>query len=361
MKLSEITLHQVSLPLFKPYRVSFRTYTALEPILVEMQADDGSVGWGEAYIPAGTTFETTDTGWQFCREYAEKLLGKTTAEAKGMLDKVLYRAPFATTAMLTAIAILERHPILKVSEEKRLPLLVPISGKTREEIGEEVETLLRSGYRTFKLKVGWNVEEDLARVAMVQEAARGRATMTMDANRGYDQEQGCRFAASLNPEGIAFFEQPCEADSWEANAAVARVSKVPVMLDESIRSIADVERAARLDGVKLVKLKLKRTGGIDRALSLMRRAEEIGLEICLGDGVSTDLLNWVEACVGRDFLRRAGDMNGFLKTKVRLFTEPLAFENGSIVLKPGFWPEVDRGVVKAHQLRSERIVAITTA
>ena len=34
--------------------------------------------------------------------------------------------------------------------------------------------------------------------------------------------------------------------------------------------------------------------------------------------------------------------------------EPLAFEHGSIVLKPGFWPEVDRDVVKAHLLRSER-------
>ena len=51
MKLNQIMLHQLKLPLKKPYRVSFRTYTELEPILVEIHGDNGAVGWGEAYIP----------------------------------------------------------------------------------------------------------------------------------------------------------------------------------------------------------------------------------------------------------------------------------------------------------------------
>ncbi|MBX9810490.1 MAG: hypothetical protein K2Y16_02595 [Burkholderiales bacterium] len=361
MKLKKISLYQIKLPLVKPYRVSFRTYTDLEPILVEARDEDGNAGWGEAYIPAGSTSETTETGWRFCREHAERFAGKTVTEAKTALDQAVPSAPFAATAMLTAITMLERHPVLKIAEEKRIPLLVPVAATSRHEIGEEVERLLESGYRTFKVKVGWNVEQDLARVAMVQEAAAGRAMLTIDANRGYDREQGCRFAASLDPEGITLFEQPCEADAWEDNAAVARVSKVPLMLDESIRTVADIERAAALEGVGLIKLKLKRIGGIDRALTAARRAQDLGLGICLGDGVATELLCWVEACVGRDFLRRAGDMNGFLKPKTRLLKEPLAFENGSIVLKPGYWPEVDLGVIRSHQLRSEHFASMAVA
>lgn len=354
MKLSEVTLYQVKLPLVNPYRVSFRTYTDLEPILVEMRGDDGGCGWGEAYIPAGSTFETTETGWTFCREHAAKLLGKSTADAKAALDREVPGAPFAATAMITALAMLERHPVLQTSETTRIPVLVPIAGQTKPEIDEEVETLLDSGYGTLKVKVGWDVEDDLERVRRVQEAARGRAAITMDANRGYNREQGCRFASELNPESIALFEQPCGADDWDANAAVAKVSRVPLMLDESIKSTADIERAATVDGVKLIKLKLKRVGGVDRALAAMRRAREVGLDICLGDGVATELLCWVEACVSRGYLRRAGDMNGFLKPRTRLFKEPLAFERGSIVLKPGFWPEVDRDVIDAHLLRRER-------
>jgi hypothetical protein len=93
----------------------------------------------------------------------------------------------------------------------------------------------------------------------------------------------------------------------------------------------------------------------------MERARQVGLDICLGDGVATELLCWVEACAGRKFLRRAGDMNGFLKPVTRLFKEPLQFDAGSIVLKPGFWPELDLQAVKAHELRRERFTPVAVS
>jgi L-alanine-DL-glutamate epimerase-like enolase superfamily enzyme len=208
--------------------------------------------------------------------------------------------------------------------------------------------------------VGWEVDDDLMRVRLEQEALRGRAVLTMDANRGYNLEQGMRFASSLDPEGIVLFEQPCEADEWEANAKVAKVSKVPLMLDESIRNERDIDRAATLQNVKFVKLKLKRVGGVERALQSMAHAKALGLDICLGDGVATEIMCWTEACVSRGFLSKAGDMNGFLKPKARLFANRLPFEGGNIVLKPGYWPEVDRTVLRQHQARESRYSAAIT-
>lgn len=358
MIIQEIVLRQLRLPLSKPYRVSFRTYTEFEPIVVEIRDTDGNTGWGEAYIPAGSTAETADGAWQFCRDIAARLSGMTIAEAKSCVDREVVNAPFASCAVLTALAVLERHPALEVKAEVRIPLLVPIAGADRPAIEAEVEARLAQGYRTFKGKVGWQVDDDLARVAMIQAAARGRARITLDANRGYDQAQGCRFASSLDPEGIDLFEQPCEADAWDANIAVAGVSTVPLMLDESIRTDADIERAAGIAGIKLIKLKLKRVGGVDRAIRAMTLARRRGLDICLGDGVATELLCWVEACVSRGFLTRAGDMNGFLKPTVRLLENPLPFEDGSIVLRPGYWPEIDRAALRAHETRHERFAPV---
>ena len=354
MRIREIRIHEIKLPLRAPYRVSFRTYTDLEPIIVEMHGESGETGWGEVYIPPGSTFETPESGWSFCAEQARRLRGQTTEMAKEALQATVASAPFASTALLGAIALLERHPALNVDEEHRIPLLVPVAGKTRPEIKDEVETLLDAGYRTLKVKVGWDVDDDLRRVSEVQEALAGRGETTMDANRGYDTKQGCRFASSLDASGIALLEQPCGADAWEANAAVASVSKVPLMLDESIRNVEDVARAAQIKGVELVKLKVKRLGGIDRTIETMQYAQDAGLPVCLGDGVATELLCWMEACISRPFLKRAGDMNGFLKPKLKLFRDPLVFERGAIVLKAGFWPEIDRDVLKVHTLRSER-------
>lgn len=361
MKLRDISVSHIRLPLPQPYRVSFRTYTAFEPILVRVRSDDGFVGWGEAYIPPGSTIETIESGWKFMCEHAPRLLGKTDIEANALMEARVAASPFAASAVLTALAMLARHKALVVTKELRVPLLVPVSGKTAPEILVEVERLLEAGYKTLKVKVGWNVDDDLARVGMVQKAVRGRADITMDANRAYDQAQGMRFASSLDPAGITLFEQPCGADAWEANAAVAKVSRVPLMLDESIRTLDDIDRAAMMEGVKLVKLKLKRLGGINRALEAMQRAQDLGLGICLGDGVATELTCWVEACIGHRYLQQAGDMNGFLKPDARLFKEPLPFERGVIVLKPGFWPEINESVVKAHLVRSENFSPVAVA
>jgi L-alanine-DL-glutamate epimerase-like enolase superfamily enzyme len=361
MVIQEIVLRQLRLPLAKPYRVSFRTYTEFEPIVVEVRDTDGNAGWGEAYIPAGSTAETAEGAWQYCREVAGRLLGMSIAKAKSRVDQDVGDAPFACCAVLTALAVLERHPALEVKAEARIPLLVPVAGTRQADIEAEVDMRLAQGYRTLKGKVGWQVDDDLARVAMIQAAARGRARITLDANRGYDRTQGCQFASSLDPEGIDLFEQPCEADEWDANSAVAAVSTVPLMLDESIRTDADIERAAGIDGVKLVKLKLKRVGGVDRAIRAMTLARQRGLDICLGDGVATELMCWIEACVSRGFLKRAGDMNGFLKPTVRLLANPLPFEEGNIVLRPGYWPEIDRAALRAHESRSERFASSVVA
>jgi L-alanine-DL-glutamate epimerase-like enolase superfamily enzyme len=361
MQIREVVVHHLRLPLTTPYRVSFRTYTEFEPIVVEIRSTDGRIGWGEAYVPAGSTKETTDSAWRFCIEHASRLPGRTAFEARRSIDAMVAESPFACCAMLTALAVLECHPALNVRERTRVPLLVPIAAKTPKEIAAEVESRLAEGYRTVKVKVGWEVCDDLARVRMVQDALAGRGRITMDANRGYSLRQGLEFVSGLDPRDVVLFEQPCEADEWDANAAIARACPVPLMLDESIRTEADIERAAKLDNVKFVKLKLKRVGGVERALSAMTRARDAGLSICLGDGVATELMCWVEACVSRGFLRHAGDMNGFLKPKVRLLANPLPFEQGSIVLEPNYWPEVDRGVMRAHEVRSERFVPVAVA
>ena len=58
MKLQEITLRAVSLPLIRPYVLSYRTFTEFEPIIVEVRDGDGRVGWGEGHISPGSSRET---------------------------------------------------------------------------------------------------------------------------------------------------------------------------------------------------------------------------------------------------------------------------------------------------------------
>ena len=181
--------------------------------------------------------------------------------------------------------------------------------------------------------------------------------MRLDANQGYTTEQGRRFASALDPGGIELFEQPCHRADWEANAAVAAVSRVPLMLDESIFDLRDIERAATIRGVGFVKLKLKKLGSVGALLDGLARIRACGLEPVLGDGTATDIGDWYEACAARGVIRNAGEMNGFVKLATPLFDPPLPVSGGAIRLPCGYRPAVDRAAIDRFSTLRERFKA----
>ena len=66
MKLQELKLRTIRLPLIRPYVLSYRTFTEFGPIIVEVRDSDGRVGWGEGHISPGSSRETREGGWAFC-------------------------------------------------------------------------------------------------------------------------------------------------------------------------------------------------------------------------------------------------------------------------------------------------------
>jgi L-Ala-D/L-Glu epimerase len=357
MRLQEIVLRTVRLPLMRPYVLSYRTFTQFEPIIVEVRDGDGRVGWGEGHISPGSSSEARDGGWAFCREHAAVVIGKDAHEAKAIIARGVAASRVAATALLTAIEMLEGHPLLAADRESRLPLLTPFNSSAPADIEREVEQRLSDGFRTFKIKVGKSAEDDARRVKVIQRATAGRATMRLDANRAYSEADACRFAATLDPAGIELFEQPCRVEDWDANAKVASVSPVPVMLDEPICELADVKRASGIPNVGFCKLKLKRFGGLDLLREALDAVRQSGMEPVLGDGLASELGCWMEACVASVTIRNAGEFNGYLKPKVRLFANPLRFVAGELVLPRGFNPTIDADALAAHAITCERFAA----
>jgi hypothetical protein len=77
----------------------------------------------------------------------------------------------------------------------------------------------------------------------------------------------------------------------------------------------------------------------------------------LGDGLGTEVSCWMEACVARTTIDNAGEFNGFLKPKTRLFADPLEFTGGQVVLRADFRPRIDEDVLARHTIAEERFGA----
>ena len=357
MSVHAVTVRVARLPLHTPYKVSDAVFHHFEPIIVEMWDGDGRYGFGEAIISEGYSHETFADGLRYCRDVAPGLVGKNLDEARAMLEPGVASYPTAASTLYSALDVLAGHPLLDIPETTRVPLLDPVHSNEPGALADELETLLSRGFRTLKVKVGFDVDADLERVLRIQTVLDGRAEIRIDANRGFTREDGCRFAAALDPQGIQLFEQPCASHDWESNAAVARVSAVPVMMDESIYGFEDIDRAAAMPGVGFVKLKLKKLASLERLREGLERIRAAGLTPVMGDGVATDICCWLEACVARVTLDNAGEMNGHLKLVEPLFTEPLPFADGAILLEPGYRPRPDAERLERMTTTKERFSA----
>jgi L-alanine-DL-glutamate epimerase-like enolase superfamily enzyme len=260
--------------------------------------------------------------------------------------------PFTATAFGTALEMLGGSPLLELEADAAVPLVGLLNAKDEHAMHAEVGKLLAEGYRTIKVKVGFDVAKDIALVATAQKVVRGRATLRLDANQAYTAEEGIRFVKSLDPEGIELFEQPCAAGAWDAHLAVARVAEVPMMLDESIYGLADIDKAARLGAATYLKLKLMKLVTLAALSKAIDRIRELGMKPVLGNGVACDPGCWMEGCIAARQIDNAGEMNGFLKAGSPLIENALEFHDGAMQLKAGYAPRLDRAALETYAIES---------
>ncbi|MHA3904964.1 enolase C-terminal domain-like protein [Castellaniella sp. WN] len=298
--------------------------------------------FSDAHVAPGSSSETRDGAWSWCLESLKTLNASDIEAEKQRLMTRKEESKVAATLMMTALEFLGGSKWLEINSDFTSDLLAPINSVDEASIEPEVGRLLGEGFRVFKVKVGKDRSADIRRVNAILDVLDGRAMISIDANRAYSREDAIWFARRLTRPGIELFEQPCAADAWDDNAAVAGECPVPLMLDEPICGLADIERAAGIENVGFCKVKLKRFGSLDLLAEGIQSIHDHGMRAILGDGLGSEINNWMEAAVASRLIRTRGEFNGFLKHRDRLLLNPLPFDRGSVKLEAGYMPRLDR-------------------
>ncbi len=339
MNVEEVHVSRLRIPLAQPYKLALGSVVHFDTLLVTAIVD-GRRGFGEATILSGYTDENIEDSWKLAQDLCRRIARQSCDAACALLDgELLQTAPFTVTAFRTALEMANGEPLLTSETPTRIPLLFGINATDPAGIEQEVERALGAGYRTLKIKVGFDVEADLARIHLIQSLNRGRASLRIDANQGYSREEGCAFARRVSPDSVELIEQPCHAKDWDAAAAVAAVTAVPLMLDESIYSMNDIDRAARL-GAGFIKLKLMKIGSLRSLERGLNRIRQLGMRPVLGNGVASDIGCWMEACVARSTIDNAGEMNGYLRQRESILANPIPVQTVAMHLDAGYVPQL---------------------
>jgi L-alanine-DL-glutamate epimerase-like enolase superfamily enzyme len=150
---------------------------------------------------------------------------------------------------------------------------------------------LERGFTALKVKVGKDIDTDLARVRAVHAAVRGRATLRLDANQGWTADEAVRVLSALEAAGVELdlVEQPVPARDIDGLEYVTRHVSTPVMADESVFDLAQAAEVIRRRAADIVNIKLMKTGGITGALAIADLCAAHGVECMMGCMLETSI------------------------------------------------------------------------
>jgi o-succinylbenzoate synthase len=246
------SLARLSIPLREPFATSGGVVAERELLLLRLEDDDGTVGYGEA-----SPLPSYD--------------GVTIDEVLAALLDGGSGPPYAHSAEEMARLDLEANRMGRAIGEPGADAIVvnrTLAGGPPAEVAERAAEGVREGYSCFKLKVG--LPDDDERVAAVREAVGPWPALRLDANGAWSAEEAVTAIERLSAYDLQLVEQPCA--TLEEMATVRAGVEVPIAADESVSSAADVRAAAACGACDVVNVKLAPSGGFTAAREALREA-----------------------------------------------------------------------------------------
>lgn len=355
MKIEDIELVRVAMPLVRPFRTSFGVQNARDVLLVHVVTDIGD-GWGECAAHAEPFYneEFSESALLVLQRWlvpAVLAVDTPTGDAvAGACRQVKgYRAAKAGLEMAVLDAELRSQQrslasrLGGVEESIEVGVSVGIT-PTIDQLIEQVHGYVADGYRRVKLKImpGWDLEP----VRAVRREFEALA-LQVDANAGYMPSDADHLRL-LDEFDLLMLEQPFPPDAIAAHVELATRIATPICLDESILSVDDARTAIDTGACSIINIKVGRVGGVLEA----RRIHDL----CLERRVPVWCGGMLETGIGRAANIALASLPGFvlpadISASERYWhkdiTEPFLMANSriSVPTGPGLGVTVDRGTL----------------
>ena len=315
-RLESLSCARLTVPLHTAFVTALRRTETSDTVVVRVTDSDGLVGWGEAPQVWQVTGESL-AGATACVEemLAPVVVGRDVddwQEAAAAVQRVVARNFGAKAAVDVAL-----HDLAARRAGVPLPDLlrslspvagggascssahtpgghagvtatvstdVTLSAGSVDSLAAAATRRLADGFTTLKMKVGTDPRTDVARVRAVRDAVGPGVAIRLDANQGWSAADAVEVVLALEAAdlGVELIEQPVAGENVEGLAWVRARVGLPIMADEALYSLLDLDRILRLDAADMVNVKLAKCGSLGVALELLRRAADHGLGTIVG-------------------------------------------------------------------------------
>lgn len=261
-------------------------------LIVRLETDAGTVGWGETIALIDTVPAV------LANVVAPIAIGYDVADVERFHRHVLGAGYYHhKRAAVMAIAAVEMAMWDVVGRRAGTPLYALWGGLWRarveasaylfiadqRELAEATSRFLDAGHTTFKIKVGLDPKTDVPLVETVRSVI-GDNSLRADVNGAWTPGTARRQLAKLAPYDLAYVEQPLELDDLTGHAELRRSQSVPIALDESAYTLADVGNIIRQGAADVVLLDPHEAGGLWQVIKQAAVCEAVGIPVTLHSG-----------------------------------------------------------------------------
>lgn len=312
-----------------PFSISgfSRTFT---PVMLTELSLDGIIGTGEAsMVPyMGESFQTAqhflsklDLSWlRYPFNYDE---------LNAYLDSITPKNPAVKAAVDIALHDLqgkiEGKPCHSYwdSEQEKMPFTsVTIGIDTPDVIRKKVADAASA--KILKVKLGSADDKQL--IQSIREVS--DKPLFADANQGWqNKEQALELVYWLQGQGVEIIEQPMPKEDLDGNAWITERSPIPILADEAVQRLSDIEHIK--GAYHGINVKLMKSAGLHEAHLMIKRTRELNMKVLIGCMSETSVATL--AGISLAPLCDWADLDGPFLTSNNPFKAP-AFNDGKWIL-----------------------------
>jgi len=219
------------------------------------------------------------------------------------------------------------------------------------------------GFRTIKLKVGANVEDDVRRCRLARDAVGNEVGIAIDANQRWDVGPAIDWLRHLVEFDIAWIEEPTSPDDVLGHAAIRRgVAPMPVSTGEHTHNRVMFKQLFQAQAVDLVQIDAARVGGVNENLAILLLAAKFAVRVFPHAG-GVGLCELVQHLAMADFVAITGKMEDraieFVDHLHEHFLDPVRIRAGRYLAPsaPGMSAEMKEASIQEHLFPSGAVWA----
>ena len=310
-------------PVAKPVMTSFGMMRDRPAAFLRIEDEDGAFGWGEIFAnwPAAAAEHRINL---LARDIGPLVFDHPVSHPGALIDLLTRQTriialqsgewgPFRQVIAGLDIALWDLYSRKSgrtlrhfMNEEAADHVPAYASGIHIKDAETMVSDARQIGFSDFKVKVGFDMDDDLTRLVQVFDRRSANETIAADANQAWDLETARSFLARTAQVPLAWLEEPIRADASAVDwAALHEASPYPLAGGENLVGYDQFDEAITAAHLGVFQPDIIKWGGLTGCFSVGRNVLAAGLRCCphfLGGGIGLQASANLLAAVGGDGL-----------------------------------------------------------